>query len=198
MKKRVLIQILIVLPVVAVSLLYLRRLVRRFFFEPPRAESEMRTKLTQAALQVEAGAPKTVTLYFPSFSAGRLVPETRQMALTKNNADRIRQVLLALIEGSHQGADAPLPPATTIRGVFLTSKGTAYLDFSKDLLQNFPSGIESETLSIYSVVSSITANVPAVKKVRVLIQGQEVESLDGHADLSEAYVPDTNWVAAAP
>jgi len=197
LKKRVLIQILILLPVVAVSLLYLRRLVQRFFFEPQHAESEMRTKLTQAALQVEAGAPETVTLYFPSFSAGRLAPETRQIALAKENVDRIRQVLLALIEGSHQGSDAPLPPATTIRGVFLTSKGTAYLDFSKDLLQNFPSGIESETLSVYSIVSSITVNVPAVKKVRVLVQGQEVESLDGHADLSQAYVPDSTWLAPA-
>lgn len=197
MKKRVLIQILILLPVVAISLLYLRRLVQRFFFEPQRAESEMRTKLTQAALQVEAGAPQTVTLYFPSFGAARLVPETRQMALAKNDADRIRQVLLALIEGSHQGSDAPLPSATTIRGVFLTPEGTAYLDFSKDLLQSFPSGIESETLSIYSIVNSIMANVPAVKKVRVLVQGQEVESLDGHADLSEAYVPDSNWLTPA-
>lgn len=198
MKKRVLIQILILLPVVAVSLLYLRRLVQRFFFESQRTESEMRTKLTQAALQVEAGAPQSVTLYFPSFNAGRLVPETRQIALANEDVDRIRQVLLALIEGSHQGSNAPLPPTSTIRGVFLTPKGTAYLDFSKDLLQNFPSGIESETLSIYSIVSSITANVPAVKKVRILVQGQEMESLDGHADLSEAYVPDPGWLSAAP
>jgi len=196
-KKRVLIQILIVLPVAAMSLLYLRQLVQRFFFEPQHAESEIRTKLTQAALQVEGGAPQTVTLYFPSFSAGRLAPETRQIALAKEDVDRIRQVLLALIEGSRQGSDAPLPPATTIRGVFLTVKGTAYLDFSNDLFQNFPSGIESETLSVYSLVSSVTASVPAVKKVRILVQGQEVESLDGHADLSESYVPDPSWLVPA-
>jgi spore germination protein GerM len=197
-KKRVLIQILILLPVVAISLLYLRRLVQRFLFEPRHTESEMRTKLTQAALQVEAGAPETVTLYFPSFGAGRLVPEARRIALAKNNADRVRQILLALIEGSHQGSNSPMPPTTTIRGVFLTSKGTAYLDFSKDLLENFPSGIESETLSIYSIVSSIAANVPAVTSVRILVEGREVQSLDGHADLSEAYVPDRDWVATSP
>ena len=197
MKKRVLIQILIVLPVAAISLLYLRRLVQRIFFEPQHAESEIRTQLTQAALQVEGGAPATVALYFPSFGSGRLAPETRQIALAKGDPDRIRQVLLALIEGSRQGSDAPLPPGTTIRSVFLTAKGTAYLDFSNDLLQNFPSGIESETLSVHSLVSSITANVPAVKRVRILVQGQEVESLDGHADLSESYVPEPSWFAPA-
>jgi germination protein M len=198
LKKRVLIQILILLPVLVVSLLYLRRLVRRFFFAPHHAESEIRTKLTQAALQVEAGAPEAVALYFPSFSAGRLAPETREIGLAKEDTDRIRQVLLALIEGSRQGMDAPLPPTTTIRGVFLTSDGTAYLDLSRDVLQNFPSGIESETLCIYSIVSSITANVASVKKVKMLVQGQEVESLDGHVDLSEAFVPDPSWVGASP
>jgi hypothetical protein len=58
-------------------------------------------------------------------------------------------------------------------------------------------GIASETLAIYSVVNSITANVPSVKKVKFLIQGQEVDTLDGHVDLTEAYVPDPTRNQAA-
>ncbi len=43
---------------------------------------------------------------------------------------------------------------------------------------------------MYSVVNSLAVNIPSVKKVKILIQGQEVETLDGHADLSGYFVPD--------
>jgi hypothetical protein len=37
-----------------------------------------------------------------------------------------------------------------------------------------------------------------VKKVKLLIQGQEVETLDGHADLTGAFVPDPTRIQTAP
>jgi hypothetical protein len=41
-------------------------------------------------------------------------------------------------------------------------------------------------------------NIPSVKRVKFLIQGQEVETLDGHVDLTEAFVPDTNLKPSTP
>jgi hypothetical protein len=83
-----------------------------------------------------------------------------------------------------------LPPATELRAAFLMPDGTLYLDLSSNALALFEPGIQSETLAIYSIVNSLAENVPAVKKVKLLIQGQEVETLDGHADLGGDYVPD--------
>jgi hypothetical protein len=40
------------------------------------------------------------------------------------------------------------------------------------------------------VVNSLAANIPAVKKVKILVDGQEADTLDGHADLSDVFVPD--------
>ena len=104
----------------------------------------------------------------------------------------------------------PLPASTNVRGVFLVSDGTAYVDFANDVLSGpapgtgntgppsgLTPGIATETLAIYSVVNSITANVPSVKKVQFLIQGQEAETLDGHADLTGPYAPDATRVQAA-
>jgi hypothetical protein len=85
-----------------------------------------------------------------------------------------------------------------VRAVFLTSGGTAYVDFSNDILNSLSPGIETECLSVYSVVDSITANIPSVKRVKILVQGQEVETLDGHADLTEAIVPDTSLIKTDP
>ena len=83
-----------------------------------------------------------------------------------------------------------MPPSADVRAVFSTSEGTAYLDLSNSALTGFLPGIESETLAVYSIVNSVAANVPAVKKVKILVQGQEVETLDGHADLTGEFAPD--------
>ena len=72
------------------------------------------------------------------------------------------------------------------------------MDFSNDLLNSISPGIESESLSVYSMVDSITANIPSVKRVKLLIQGQEVETLEGHADLTEAIVPDPTLIKTGP
>ena len=63
-------------------------------------------------------------------------------------------------------------------------------------MADFNPGIASETLAIYSVVDSLAANLPEVKRVQFLVQGQEVDTLDGHADLTSPYAPDPSWIAS--
>lgn len=189
----------IMLAVLAMGGFYLRELARRLFLEiPQHGEEVARTRLSETALQPVAGPPQTVKLYFPSYDQGLLLAEDRQMAWATREADRIRQILLALIAGSYQGKSRALPPATNIRAVFLTSAGTAYIDFSSELLADFSPGIASECLAVYSIVNSLAANIPAVKKVKILVQGQEVETLDGHADLSDYFVPDPSRISRGP
>jgi spore germination protein GerM len=190
--------VFVLVPVLVIGGFYLRALVRRAFFENrPGPEAEMQTQLRQEALQSESNTQVAVTLYYPDYDTGSLVQEGREMALAPNNADRIRQIVLALTDGSQQNrAKAALPPSTVLRAVFLTSEGTAYLDFSNDISKDLPAGIESETLAIYSVVDSLAANIPAVKRVKFLIQGQEADTLDGHADLTGLYTPNMSWAAS--
>ena len=178
---------------------YLRSLSRRVFLEPtPHTEEAARAKLNQFALQPNNGTTQFATLYFPALNEGKILPESRSLTWAQADADRVRQIVLALAEGSHQGYGRVLPASTTVRAVFLTADGTAYLDLSSDFLSDFEPGIQSETLAIYSIVNSLTVNIPAVKQVQFLIQGQEVETLDGHADLTAAFVPDPARVKSGP
>jgi len=164
---------------------------------PQHAAEIARTRLTEAALQ--PSQPKeTVKLYFPSFEQGALIEESRPISWATSDADRIRQVVLALIEGSHQGLARSLPPNASIRGVFIPSEGTAVLDFSHESFEDFSTGIERESLLLDSLVNSITTNVPRIQRVRILVQGQDTDTLDGHADLGQALVPDMTRVAANP
>jgi Sporulation and spore germination len=195
MSKRTWVLILVILPVLVVGSFYLVVLVRRIFFQAPQpAEQTVRTRLTQAALGSPTGTNQFVTLYFPAPDEDKLRAESRPLTFATADPDRIRQVLLALIEGSTQGGGRSLPASADVRAVFLTSDGTAYLDFSSAMLADFTPGIESETLAVYSIVDSLAVNVPAVKRVKILIQGQEADTLDGHADLTGYFAPDFSRV----
>ncbi len=189
----------IVMAVLAAGGVYLQNLSEIMTVEPPpqHAAEMARTKLTEAALQTSR-PQETAKLYFPSYELGALVEERRRISWAAADADRIRQVILALVEGSRQGLTRALPPTASIRGVFLTPDGTAYLDFSGQSLAEFKPGIASESLVIDAVVNSIVVNVRTVKRVRILVQGRSVDTLDGHADLGEFLLPDLTRVAANP
>jgi hypothetical protein len=183
--------LLVLLAVMGSATIYLRSLSKRVLIEPSQhAEETARTKLSEFALQSKKGSSQTATLYFPSLEQGALVPESCSITWAEGDVDRVRQVVLALAEGSHQGLRRVLPASVGVRAVFLAPDGTAYVDLANDVLSEFPPGIETETLAIYSIVDSITMNIPSVKRVKFLIQGQEVETLDGHADLTAAFAPD--------
>ncbi len=187
------------LVVIAGGLFYLRSLARRIFFETPsHSDESAKASLNAAALQSGTGPSETAILFFPSLSERMLVAESRPVKWAPVSADRIRQVLLALAEGPHQNLGHPLAASTEVRAVFLTMEGTAYVDLSGDLLSGVSPGIESESLAVYSIVNSITSNIPSVKRVKILIQGQEVDTLEGHADLTDAIVPDQLLIKNAP
>ncbi len=201
MTTRAKILLFILLVALAAGGFYLRALARRVrvFFEPAqRTEEAARAKLDQFALQPNNGTTQFATLYFPALNEGDLMPESRSITWAQSDADRVRQVVLALAEGSHQGYGRVIAASTTVRAVFLTADGTAYVDLSNDMLSDFEPGIETETLAIYAIVNSITVNTPSVKRVQFLIQGQEVETLDGHADLTAAFTPDPTRIKATP
>jgi len=178
---------------------YLRALAKRVFLElAPHAEETARAKLSQIALQPNNGPVQMATLYFPSLSEGKLATESRAITWAPTEVDRVRQIVLALAEGSHQGYGRVFPATTTARAVFITGEGTVYLDLSDDLRSDFPTGIQTETLTVYAIVNSIATNVTSARRVQLLIQGQQVETLDGHVDLTSAFIPDLGRVKSNP
>jgi germination protein M len=190
---------LAVMAVVAAGVFYLHVLSSRLKNQNTQhVEETARTRLAEASLESEKGPQETVTLFFPSNDEGVLIQETRQLTLASSAADRIRQIFLALIEGSEQGQNRPLPPGAELRAAFLASDGTAYLDLATGSLPLFNPGIGSETLAVYSIVDSICANIPSAKRVKFLIDGQEVDTLNGHVDLTQAFVPDPNLNLTGP
>jgi spore germination protein GerM len=99
---------------------------------------------------------------------------------TIEQAKRIVEAQLATPQAPNLSA---IPAGTTLKALYLTSKGEAYVDLSAELQKNHPGGTTSEALTVYSLVNVLTANLPAITGVQLLIDGKEIDTLAGHLDL---------------
>ena len=141
-----------------------------------------------------AAGARTVTLYFLDDEDDFLHEEKREIAAGPTEAEEAERALAELVKGSEKGLVSPLPPQTKVRQVFIARDGLATVDFSRDVAEKFAYGSSSELAAVYAVVDTLARNLPSVKKVVILIEGAERETLGGHVDLSRAFRPDYSLV----
>jgi spore germination protein GerM len=160
--------------------------------EPIPASPPENVAANETAAAPEEAAPLSrsiVTLYFPAESGDTLTTETREIVDTKRPADRGAQIVAALLEGPHNpGALPAVPPGTTLRQLWVRDDGNAYVDFSEELLGGMTGGSSDEILTVYAIIDSLTANVPEIRKVGILVAGKERETF-GHLDLRRPLPP---------
>jgi len=156
---------------------------------------------SEALLPLTPGGPTTpaekrkVVLFFASENDDLLHPEDQEIEAGPTPAEEAGRVLKELLLGSKGSYLSTLPPATKLRQVYFTRDGTAYADFSKELSADHPSGTAAEMSTVYAVVNSLTYNFKDVKKVFILIEGVEKETLCGHVNLNKALLPFMAMVA---
>ena len=153
--------------------------------------------------QAEAEAARAVErqikvkLFFQAADRPGLVIEEREVAQAPELSRQVRTVVEELARGSRIGLQPTLSPGTRVLEVFVTARGVAYVDLSKEVAQDHPGGAEAELITVYSVVNSLTANFPAVKKVQILVDDRPAPTLVGHVDLTRPLSPDLTFLASA-
>lgn len=147
-----------------------------------------------SATQAKEIQLKKVTLFFLSESDGLLHPEEREIQVS-NLIEEAKAVVEELIKGSKSGKLNPIPENTRIRQIFVTSEGTAYVDLSRQLLEASYYGSSGEMAAVYSIVNSLAYNFKEIKRVSLLVEGNERETLGGHIDLSRPFLADYTLVA---
>jgi hypothetical protein len=151
----------------------------------------------QGPRPVETGGPAeklSVTLYFPAGEGLR--SETRELEVTAAPKDRIRKIVRALLAGPVSGGAArPFPEGVMLGSVQLGGDGTAYLDMLWDGHPDPPSSGSTEELQrVYSIIDSLTANVPEVRQVVLLWNGVQRDTFSGHLDTSRPLLPDKSLI----
>ena len=145
-----------------------------------QVQSELATVQAETTGLTEI-APWKVALYFIGDEGGEslLVPEVRTISPT---SEPEKAALRELIKGPvTEGLQPVLPSKTTVRNLEI-SAGLAVVDLSQEAMR-IDRGSWGEALVVWSVVNTLT-KFPEVEAVRILIEGQPVETLAGHFDLS--------------
>jgi len=134
---------------------------------------------------------KSVTLYFGSRDGQSLVPESRDLRARDDVIGDLRVVVEALIGGPQEKGVPTLPSGTRLMGVYIHEK-TAYLDFSREIVDPSTGGTSGEYIMISSIVNTVCSNFESVDAVSILVEGKEVDSLGGHLLLSSPLRPE-DW-----
>ena len=129
-----------------------------------------------------------VSIYFKSIETNTLVPEAVCIDVKELADNPYSKLITLLLSGpSNDKLECPLPEGTKINNAYLND-GTVYIDFYKEFIDNAPSGVEEESLIVYSIVNTLT-ELNEVSGVKILINGEENSSFsDNGINFKEIFV----------
>ncbi len=147
-----------------------------------------------------------VTLYVANDTDGSITPTQQQIALPQEPTVRARALLERLLANySLPTSTHPLQSGPAVDDVFILSlpianppvKSTdtpptptgqlAIVNLRSSFVDNHPSGILVENLTLQSIIGTLHAALPQITQIRFLVDGQSHDTLAGHADLTHPY-----------
>lgn len=171
----------------------------------PRTEEQARREVMQPAISTPTDTKVKAQLFWMSPASQTSVESTTtDISLSADPVIRSQQLIGALITNVPTPEQRTLPADTTLLAFYIQPDGTAIADFSDALSTEIPSGILNEQLAVDSITQTLAANVDGIHQLKILIHGQEADTLAGNLDLSGMFPvanpapPASTDAAAAP
>jgi hypothetical protein len=143
---------------------------------------------TRPVVPPVAGPTEQVTLFVAYDDVGVLHAQSARIPLPSVRQQRAEELLRSLIAlYLDKSSPHPLPPGADIRSVYLVDPGLAVIDVNAAFADGHRSGVLAEELTVASLIQTLSANIPGILKVKILVEGKERETLAGHADLSNFF-----------
>ena len=139
-----------------------------------------------------------ITLYLASDADASVTPTTESLSLPQAPALRARALLEHLLAAySLPNSAHPLQSGPAVDDVFLLADPNpgphqqpgqlAVISLRGSFINNHPSGIQVEALTVESIIGTLHAALPEITSIRFLVDGQPHDTLAGHADLLRTY-----------
>ena len=145
------------------------------------------------------GVPRiTATLFYGSADGDALVAVRREVALAEGTVPQAREILEAQFQSAPEPYASVIPEGTALRAFYTTVRGEAFVDLTPEVATRHPGGSSTELLTVYAIVNAVTANLPTIQRVQILIDGREVDTLAGHVDLRRPLERDFSVVRDGP
>ncbi|GEM_PF-300621 len=139
-----------------------------------------------------SGEKKEVVLYFTDENFIYLFGEKRAV---KDDSQFLENVVRALLEGPKtEGLYSPIPKNTRLNAIFVEG-GIAYVDLSAEMISGQSGGTSQEFLSVFSLVNTLTGLGAGIERVKILVDGEDKDTLCGHIDISKPLGRDERAIA---
>ena len=130
-----------------------------------------------------AGASRRSSTTCPPMAL-RLAAAERDVLFAEHASEQARRIMEALLEPRARGPRLGDPRGHRAARRSSSAPGATPTWISAGASAPItPAAPLSELLTVYAIVSAITANLPAITSVQILIDGHEVDTLAGHVDL---------------
>ena len=164
----------------------------------PIPEQQARREVMQAPISTPTDVKVRAQIYWLSpSSTGSLSATPVEIPLSADPVERCKQLLIALIVMAPAPERRTLPADVTLLAFYVQPDGTGIADFSDELATRTPSGILSEQLAVDSMAQTLGANGTGIQKLKILIHGQDADTLAGHLDISGLFPISSAALAAA-
>lgn len=181
-----------------VTLPGLRQAVQRLR-STPKTDEQSRREVMQEPISTPTDVPVEAQVFWLSTSTlNSLEPTTIQLPLSADPVERSKQLINALIARAPGPEKRTLPAEASLLAFYIQPDGTAIADFSDEISSAMPSGILSEQLAVESIARTLGANVNGIRLLKILVHGQEAETLAGHLDLYGLFPVPSLAAASAP
>ncbi len=122
-------------------------------------------------------------LYFPNKGNTHLVAQKQSSTSNTSFLVKGQKIINSLIKGPDNDLLPAVPKETVLNALYITDDKTAYVDLSDTIYKKYPCGVQSEYLTVYSIVNSLILNICGIESVKILIMGKEQKTLAGHIDI---------------
>lgn len=136
----------------------------------------------------------TATLYYVAEDGMSLVPAQREIPFGEPVVEQARFILEAQLAPVQAPVASAVPAGTTLKAIYVTERGEAFVDLSSEITANHPGGALEELFTVYTIVNALTVNLPAITHVQILVGGKEADTLAGHVDLRQPLIKNLTWV----
>jgi germination protein M len=141
-----------------------------------------------------ATAHITATLFYGSLDGEALIPLRREVPLADGIVAQGAQILRMQLAEAPAPLSSVIPKGTSLREFYVTDRGDAFVDLSRDVSTAHPGGSLMELMTVHALVNAVTANLPKIQRVQLLVDGKPVDTIAGHVDVRRPLVRDFSLV----
>ena len=147
-----------------------------------------------AVVKEQKKEEKNIILYFSDENEEYLIGERNKITKKDRLEEEAKELVAELIQGPKGKLIPTLPPQTRLLSLHVDEEGLAKVSFSKAFTADHPGGSSAEIMTVYSIVNSLTTNFPQIKRVQILVEGKEIESIAGHLSLKRPIPPKADLI----